>query len=82
MSLAEKLDALREASAKRVPPEKREIMHAATAALRAPAIMGAVIKPGATLPAFALANQDGPTVRSADILARGPAVVTFFRGSW
>ena len=44
--------------------------------------MGAVIKPGATLPAFALANQDGPTVRSADILARGPAVVTFFRGSW
>ena len=44
--------------------------------------MDRVIKVGAPLSAFALPNADGQEVRSADLLAKGPLVLTFFRGSW
>jgi peroxiredoxin len=32
--------------------------------------------------AFALPNQNGQTIRSGDLLAAGPLVVTFYRGGW
>jgi peroxiredoxin len=37
---------------------------------------------GQPAPAFALPNQDGVTVASAELLARGPLIVSFFRGQW
>ena len=82
MTLAETLQGIREASAKRIPPERAAVMHRATEELRASDIMERVIKPGDPLPAFALPNSYGQEVRSADLLAKGPLVVTFFRGSW
>jgi hypothetical protein len=82
MSLADTLASIREASAKRIPPERAAIMHRATEELRASGIMERVIKVGDPLPAFALPNSYGQEVRSADLLAKGPLVVTFFRGSW
>ena len=50
MTLAEKLDALRESSAKRVPAEKRAVMHHATEALRASGALDRVAKAGDCLP--------------------------------
>jgi hypothetical protein len=47
MSLEEKLAAIREASAKRIPPERLAVMHGATEQLRNSGILGRVIKPGA-----------------------------------
>jgi peroxiredoxin len=44
--------------------------------------MDRVIKGGDRLPTFALSNADGQEVRAADLLARGPLVLTFFRGGW
>lgn len=82
MTLATTLEAMREASAKRIPADKAAIMHRATEDLRAPGVMGRVIKLGDRLPPFALPNADGHEVRSADLLAKGPLVLTFFRGSW
>jgi hypothetical protein len=82
MTLTETLNGIREASAKRIPPERAAIMHRATEELRASGIMERVIKIGDPLPAFALPNSDGQEVRSADLLAKGPLVLTFFRGSW
>ena len=82
MSLENTLGGIREASTKRIPGEKAAIMHRATEELRASGIMDGVIKVGATLPAFALPNAYGQEVRSADLLARGPMVLTFFRGTW
>jgi hypothetical protein len=29
-----------------------------------------------------LPNQDGQIIRSADLLALGPLVISFFRGHW
>lgn len=82
MTLESRLSAIREGAAKRIPPERLAIMHRATNDLRASGIMDTVIKPGAALPAFALENAAGKVVRSADLLAKGPLVVTFFRGFW
>ncbi len=82
MSLASKLDAIRENSAKRIPEDKRMIMGAATKALRESGIMERVTKVGEALSPFALENRNGDIVRSADLLARGPLVITVFRGSW
>ncbi|MEP6622269.1 MAG: peroxiredoxin-like family protein [bacterium] len=33
-------------------------------------------------PAFALSDADGNTVRLSDLLARGPVVLSFYRGVW
>ena len=67
---------------KRIPLDKRAIMHRATDDLRASGIMERVIKVGDRLPAFALPNAYGRDVCSTDLLAKGPLVLTFFRGSW
>lgn len=40
------------------------------------------LKAGQKAPFFALRDQYGNVVRSADILARGPLIVAFFRGAW
>jgi peroxiredoxin len=44
--------------------------------------MEGALKEGATFPDFQLASADGRFVRRADILANGPAVVSFYRGAW
>ena len=82
MSLADKLSATRAASAGRIPPDKAAIMHRATEDLRKLGILDRIVKPGARMPSFDLANHDGARVSSPDLLARGPLVLSFFRGSW
>ena len=57
-------------------------MHAATDALKASGAADRALEVGATLPAFELSNQRGETVRSADLLAKGPLVLTVYRGVW
>ena len=82
MTLAEKLDALREGSAERIPADKRAIMSRATQDLRDSGIMNGVPKVGDRLPDFALMNARNEEVRSADLLSQGPIVLSVFRGSW
>jgi peroxiredoxin len=40
------------------------------------------LKIGDRMPEFHLPNSDGRLVHSAALLARGPLIVTFYRGSW
>ena len=82
MTLAAKLDALREGSAKRIPEDKRAVMLRATEDLRNSGIMDGVAQVGDPLPAFALSNARGAQVQSSDLLAKGAVVLTVFRGSW
>ena len=65
---------------KRIPLDKRAIMHRATDDLRASGIMHGVSKVGYPLPGFALKNAFGQEVRSSELLAKGPLVLTVFRG--
>jgi hypothetical protein len=82
MSLKEKLEATRALSAARIPKDKRDIMERATNALRASGILRRVAAVGDVAPAFSAANYDGRTMSSSELLARGPLVMSFFRGSW
>jgi hypothetical protein len=82
MSLEDKLAATRAAAATRIPPDRRAIMDRATEDLRNSGILDRVLAVGAKMPAFTLANHDGRRVSSDDLLARGPLVLSFFRGSW
>ena len=82
MSLAEQLDTIRAGGAKRLPEETRAIMAAQTAALRDSGILDGAPKVADRLPDFALRNTEGDEVSSGELLARGPLVMTFFRGTW
>ena len=82
MTLAERLDTIQQGADKRIPPDKRAIMHRATDDLRSSGILDRVIKVGDPLPPFALQNAFGEEVRSPELLANGPLVLTVFRGSW
>ena len=82
MSLKEKLDAIRAGAAKMIPAETFAIMNDETEKLSASGAAERALGVGANLPPFELANQRGETVRSADLLARGPLVLTVYRGVW
>ena len=82
MSLEEQLAGIRAGAAKRIAPEKRAVMAAATAELGASGILDAIPKAGDRLPDFSLPDAEGEPVTSAALLARGPLVVTYFRGVW
>jgi hypothetical protein len=87
-SLKESLDAIRRAAEGdgtkpgRISPEDLEIMHRVTAEQRASGFQARIPKPGQAAPMFTLANQNGVDVSSANLVARGPLVISFFRGRW
>jgi hypothetical protein len=82
MGLQERLDAMREASKARIPPENRAVMERSIADLRASGIMGRVAQVGQPAPDFTLPNAADAPVRLADLRARGPVVLSFYRGRW
>ena len=82
MSLKGDLKAFRIRAEARRPPEMVAAMHRAVDELRASGAPARVLGPGAPAPPFALPNADGHIVESARLLARGPLVVTFYRGRW
>jgi len=86
-SLRERLDDFKKAFESGAPPynmthEAIEMMHRATAELKASSIEGAALKVGERAPSFTLFNQDHVQVASTDLLHEGPLVVSFFRGHW
>ncbi|HEY1148117.1 MAG TPA: peroxiredoxin-like family protein [Pseudoduganella sp.] len=65
-----------------VPRSVVDIMHRATAELRASGQHQRTLKAGDKAPSFALTDAEGRIVRSEDLLAQGPLVVSFYRGVW
>ena len=82
MTLQGQLDTIRERSKSRVPPETRAIMQRSIDDLRAGGIMTRVARVGQPAPDFALPNAAGRTVGLRELLARGPLVLSFYRGRW
>lgn len=87
MSLQAKLDAFKadfEAGKPpyNVPYSVIETMHRATAELIASGAATRALKAGDKAPAFALNDPDGKPVSSAELLVKGPLVVSFYRGVW
>ena len=87
MALQDRLDAFKaDFESGRFPlkptREALETMHRATDELIASAQAQRASKAGDTAPEFVLADPDGKPVSSRELLARGPLVVSFYRGVW
>ena len=87
MSLQAKLDAFKadfEAGKPpfSVPRSVIETMHRATAELVASGAASRAKKAGDIAPDFSLKDPKSKAVSSADLLKRGPLVVSFYRGVW
>jgi hypothetical protein len=82
MTLQARLDAIREASGTRIPPEARAIMQRGIDDLRASGIMDRIARVGQPAPDFTLPSASGAPVSLAELRARGPVVLSFYRGRW
>jgi len=87
MSLQAKLDTFKaqfEAGAPphNVTPDMVAKMHRATDELKQAGLAERALKVGDRAPSFTLPDETGRLVSSGELLARGPLVITFFRGVW
>lgn len=87
MSLQAKLDAFKadfEAGKPpyNVPRTVIEVMHRATAELKASGLAGQAKKVGDKAPSFSLRDPEGNVVSSNELLASGPLILSFYRGVW
>ena len=87
MSLQAKLDAFKadfEAGKPpyNVPYSVVETMHRATAELIESGAARRAKKAGDVAPSFSLKDPEGNVINSADLLKRGPVVLSFYRGVW
>lgn len=81
-SLRSELDAFRAAFMEKAPPEIRDAMTRAETALAATGITGRAIREGDIAPGFDLPDARGGRVGLAGLLAKGPVVLSFYRGGW
>jgi peroxiredoxin len=82
MSLKEQLDEYRAGWYQRVPAERQAIMQRHIDGLRSGAILRSMLKTGDRAPAIVLPNATGETFDVGMLLAKGPVIVTFYRGGW
>ncbi len=82
MSLTEALTKQLEQNRSKIPSEKLAVMEQATANLASSGIVDRSLKAGDRMEDFSLPNALGKTIAIAPILARGPVVISFYRGGW
>ncbi len=82
MSLKEQLAEFRAGWYRRVPAERQAIMQRHIDGLRSGAIARSMLKTGDRAPAIMLPNAKGESVDVGVLLAKGPVIVTFYRGGW
>jgi hypothetical protein len=81
-SLNQELDWFRARCKEEWPPEALALVTQTLAELEHTGIHRRALKQGDTAPAFTLPDQAGSLVSSADLLAKGPLVLNFYRGMW
>ena len=81
-TLAERLAANTTARRRLLSEADWQTIDGSIRALAATGVRDAMLRPGQRAPDFELPNADGRVVRSAELRARGPLVVTFYRGGW
>ena len=82
MTLEAKLARIREAAATRIPPEDRAVMLRAVEDQRRSGVLERAARVGQKAPDFTLPDATNTPVRLGDLLARGPVVLSFYRGRW
>ena len=66
----------------KIPPEVREVLVRTTEDQVKSGITAKALKVGDKAPDFTLPNARGEAVTLSNLLAKGPAVITFYRGTW
>lgn len=82
LSLADQIAAFGESMSKVVPAEVKTALGEELKKLADSGIAQNALKTGAVAPDFILPDSAGKAVALADFLAKGPVVVTFYRGGW
>ena len=82
MSLNKKLQQIRSASLERIPEEAAAIMVKSVKELAESGVVDNALDKGDAAPDFVLHDFQGHQHASADLLAKGPVILTFYRGSW
>jgi peroxiredoxin len=76
------LEAFREKSSKTAPPERIRIYEQGIDEVRKSGVTDKALKVGDKAPDFELPGASGKKVKLSELLARGPVVVTWYRGGW
>lgn len=83
MTLQDKLDAFKaDFETNQAPPAAVEAFHRSNQELIDAGYAECALKAGQMAPEFTLKDSDGNDVSSRDLLAKGPLVLTFYRGVW
>jgi hypothetical protein len=82
MTLQEKLQQYKEGALAKLSANDVAIMETATRSLVQAGIAQRAKQPGDQAPLFTLPDTNGEIVSLADLLTRGPVVITFYRGVW
>ena len=82
MTLNEKLQEIKTASRSRIPAEAAAIMTRATEQLAESGIIKVALGKGKKAPQFELPDWQGNSYNSTKLLASGPLILHFYRGSW
>lgn len=80
MSLAPQLSAVVEGFQQKAPPQIVSTINETNEKFAAS--FSAVVKVGDKLPPFAMSDALDKEVTSAELLSRGPILITFYRGQW
>ena len=82
MELEKDLNAVTEYVRQNAGEDVVSTMEAATARLAASGLVERALGRGKKIPPFVLPDAAGRMVRSSDLLAAGPLILSFYRGSW
>src|SRR5204863_5470274 len=80
--LRDKLTDIKAGIAQYVRPENQAVNLRTVTELEERGVTARALKAGDKAPSFVLSDQNGRQVSSADLLAQGPLIVSFFRGRW
>ena len=82
MTLDEELEAQRQSSYEARTAEQRQTQRETVAIVEKSNLARTALTVGDRAPDFSLPNAVGKAVSLADLLARGPVVISFYRGGW
>jgi peroxiredoxin len=82
MSIATKLAVIKQSALKKAPPHIIDTLASAISKLEGSGLTKSALQVGQQIPEFNLPDATGNMVSSTTLLAKGPLLVSFYRGGW
>ena len=80
--LKQQIEAFQKEMLPKIPKEILDVLLRTTEEQVKSGIADKALKVGDTAPSFTLPNVRGELISLSDLLAKGPAVIAFYRGAW